>query len=119
MSFNCLLEAHREAILPSHREHVTPFIKLNPARYRVGNVSSDVDYSGLRWTVDEMADFMFVSETFKELYPGNPEFGMEDVLRLISRKPELVRLNSHLRRNEGSAKSLAADAEFLRNSENE
>ncbi|HUK99984.1 MAG TPA: glycosyltransferase family protein, partial [Nitrospirota bacterium] len=45
--FSCLEEAWKEAALPSQREHVTPFIHLQPDRYKIGSVKNTVDLSKL------------------------------------------------------------------------
>lgn len=113
MRFSCLEEAAREATLPSHREHVTPFLRAYPERYRLGNYINPTDLSHLRWTVDEPEDFDFVSRIYERLYPKRPHFSMDDILKLIEDEPGLREINSRFKRNEGSKKSLAADAEFL------
>ncbi len=94
MRFETLATAWREARLPDEREHVTPFIKRHPERFRHGHLVSPTDYSGLRWTVDTADDFSFVEQVYEALYPNNPRFTMEDVLDLLRRQPELVEINS-------------------------
>ena len=112
--FAALETAWREAVLPSHREHVTPFIRRQPARFRVGNhVSDETDRSGMRWTVDEPEDFEFVKQVYERLYPKNPAFSTRDVLALLAAEPALMQINTRFERNEGSRKSLIADARFL------
>ena len=110
MRFEALEEAWREARKPSEREHVTPFLHTQPQRYRLREVQHAPDLSALRWTVDEAADFVFVSQVFEHLYPANPRFGMDDVLALLRRHPGLARINSGPERNEGYLRSLAQDA---------
>jgi len=112
--FDALRAAGREAFLPSHREHVTPFIRKQPERFRVGNhVSSEIDRSSMRWTVDEPEDFEFVKQVYERLYPINPFFTTQDVLALLAAEPALAQVNAHYQRNEGSKKSLIADVQFL------
>jgi spore coat polysaccharide biosynthesis protein SpsF len=110
--FSVLEKAWHEAILPSHREHVTPFIRLHPEIFKVGYYKNETDLSHLRWTVDEPEDFEFVSQIYKELYPQYPIFITEDILELINRKPSLLGINSHVERNMGSKKSEEADKLF-------
>ncbi len=104
-SFTVLEKAWHEAILPSHREHVVPFIRQHPEMFKVGYYKNEVDLSHLRWTVDEPEDFEFVSQIYKELYPQNPTFITEDILELINRKPLLLEINSHVERNLVAKKS--------------
>lgn len=113
MRFSCLQEAEREAVLPSHREHVTPFLRAHPERFRIGNYAAMDDRSRMRWTVDEPEDFEFVRRVYEKLYPVKPDFSTRDILDLLERQPELQTLNSAFERNEGTKKSLRADAEFV------
>jgi spore coat polysaccharide biosynthesis protein SpsF (cytidylyltransferase family) len=113
MKFSALELANVEAVLPSHREHVTPFVRRQPDRFRVGNHLSSVDRSAMRWTVDEPEDFEFVRRTYERLYPGNPDFSTEDILGLLKKEPHLQQNNMRFERNEGSKKSMAADAQYL------
>lgn len=113
MRFDCLEQAFAEAVLPSHREHVTPFLRAYPERFKAGNYAADIDCSHLRWTVDEPEDLEFVRQIYERLYPGNPDFSTEDILGLLDREPELRKINAHFSRNEGTKKSLLADAQFL------
>lgn len=111
--FQCLEIAEKEATLPSHREHVTPFINQQPDRFKLGNYQHDQDLSYLRWTVDELADFELVRQIYTNLYPQNPSFNMRDILDWLYQHPEWQTHNSKYERNEGFTKSLLADQEFL------
>jgi spore coat polysaccharide biosynthesis protein SpsF (cytidylyltransferase family) len=104
-----LLAAWREARLPSDREHVTPWIRRHPERFPQVNVRAPEDLSGLRWTVDTEADLAFVRAVHERLASGRHLFGMREVLALLRAHPELSALNAGQRRNEGYARSLAAD----------
>jgi spore coat polysaccharide biosynthesis protein SpsF len=110
MRFSALEAAWREARLGSEREHVTPFLYAHPERFALRPFTNPVDLSQLRWTVDEAADFELVRVIYESLYPTNPAFATDDILRLLARRPELATLNTGHQRNEGYAKSLLADA---------
>jgi spore coat polysaccharide biosynthesis protein SpsF (cytidylyltransferase family) len=111
--FSALETARQEAVLPSHREHVTPFICQNPEQFQIDCYKNNVDLSHLRWTVDEQEDFDLVSRIYESLYPENPEFTTNDILSLLNRNPLLLQINSHIKCNEGYKKSLEADRIFL------
>jgi len=113
MRFGNLEIAAREAVLPSHREHVTPFIRKQPERFKVSNYFSEIDRSSMRWTVDEPEDFEFVKRIYERLYPEKPAFTTDDVFALLILEPELAAINNRFERNEGSRKSLIADTQFL------
>lgn len=111
--FACLLDAHREAQLPSEREHVTPFLRAHPKRFKLGNLAGGIDRSGMRWTVDEAQDLEFVRAVYQRLYPTRPGFSTEDILALLVEDPTLRSINSGFERNEGLKKSLAEDQRYL------
>lgn len=113
MRFTCLEEAGREAVLPSHREHVTVFLRAHPERYRLGNLARPGDLSHLRWTVDEPEDLEFVRRVYQRLYPAKPDFTMHDILRLIEQEPAIQAINARSTRSEAIRKAQQADAEYL------
>lgn len=102
-----LERAWREAQLTSEREHVTPYIWKNPDKFRLANVTNDVNLFGWRWTVDEPADLEFVRAVYSHF--ETPQFGMQDILNLLREHPELSDINAGFARNEGYEKSLRAD----------
>jgi len=109
MRADAFLRAVADASLPSEREHVTPYIHKNPSLFRIEHYKGETDLSALRWTVDEPADLQFVREVYAALYPANPAFATADILALLERCPDLSKINGNCMRNEGYAKSLAAD----------
>lgn len=107
LSFPALEVAWRKAVLPSEREHVTPYLWRRPELFRTACVRHHRDLSALRWTVDEARDLEFVRLVYGHL--GTDDFGMEDVLDLLRRHPELAETNVGIRRNEGLRRSLETD----------
>lgn len=97
-SFSALEKAATCAMDPVEREHVTPYIR-NSELFRKTHVTTTPDYSGLRWTVDEAADFEVISNVFNTL--GIRYFSWQEVLRLQEEKPELFAANLEIKRNEG------------------
>jgi spore coat polysaccharide biosynthesis protein SpsF len=110
-TFKALEEAYFEAKLSSQREHVTLFIYSHPERFKLGKFSNKEDLSDLRWTVDYQEDFDFVSQVYEKLYPQTPNFTMLDVLHLLEKHPELIKINQHMQHN-GLLKSLNEDREM-------
>ncbi len=107
-SMPTLAQTWREARLSSEREHVTPYIWKNPAKFRIANVVNDEDLSALRWTVDEPQDLHLVRAIYAALQP-TPATGMAAVLAFLAAHPELQAVNFGLERNEGYQKSLQED----------
>ncbi|MDE1919362.1 MAG: glycosyltransferase family protein [Patescibacteria group bacterium] len=116
-TFAALEEAAREAKLPSEREHVTPYIKNHPERFKSETwEEGEGDHSGMHWSVDTQADFDFVSNVFEQLYPKNPSFSKDDILSLLVEHPELLEINKGATGYEGLAKSLKEDEAFKKHS---
>lgn len=107
--FTALQTAWQEARLTSEREHVTPYLRNHPEKFSQRNVMQERDLSGLRWTLDEPADYALLQKIVTAL-EEKPEFRMEDVLQLLARNPQWQELNQKFERNEGYAKSLRQDA---------
>ena len=95
-SRQALETAWREASVSYQREHVTPFIFENPQRFRLVNVQAQSDHSDLRWTLDTQADLDFVRAIYRRL-GGTDDFGWRDVLAILDREPELLKINQHVR----------------------
>ena len=100
-SFEALAAAWREATEKSDREHVMPFLHRQPERFRLGNYENETDLSGLRWTVDEPADFEMVTAVYEALYPMNAAFGMREIAIFLRDNPQIAEANSGIGRNEG------------------
>jgi spore coat polysaccharide biosynthesis protein SpsF len=111
-SFQTLEKAWQNAKLPSEREHVTAYIVKRPKIFRLFNVSNDgEDLSWMRWTVDTEQDLQFVKRIFAELYVPGKIFYMEDVVTLLQKNPDLLKINQGISRNEGYRLSLSRDEE--------
>lgn len=107
--FSVLEKAYYEAKLRSQREHVTLFIYQHPELFKLGHHTNTTNLSHLRWTVDYPEDFEFVSQIYQKLFPKNPQFSMNDVLSLLEKEPPLIKINAHMKHNEGLEKSLRED----------
>lgn len=95
-SFDVLAKAWREAKKDYEREHVTPYILENPEKFKLINVSNNIDLSHLRWTLDTNEDFEFIKAVYQKIYPEKHIFFMDDILELLKREPELIDINKHV-----------------------
>jgi spore coat polysaccharide biosynthesis protein SpsF len=96
MSFKTLENAWINAEKDFEREHTTPYIWENPDKFRIGNVvwETGLDYSLThRFTIDYKEDYDFIKRVYDELYYENPYFGLNDILNLLERKPEIKKIN--------------------------
>ena len=106
-----LLErAAREAVLPSEREHVTPWFRSDSAGLRWGHYRHQPVRPYFRVTVDDPVDLEVVREIVAALEPQDPAFGVDAVVMHLEQHPELAARNLATVRNEGLLKSLAEDA---------
>lgn len=79
------------------REHVTLYIRRNPAMFRLHNVrDKNDDNSDLRFCIDTEDDYRFVSKIFEELYDGSP-IKMNSVIGFLNENPEMRKINSHIK----------------------
>ncbi len=100
-SIQALKQAGRESQDPFDREHVTPYLR-RPSLFKTAALTHDQDLSGLRWTVDEPADFEVVSNVFMHFAP-DIYFPWTKVLDLQSQNPDIFAANHNIIRNEGAA----------------
>jgi spore coat polysaccharide biosynthesis protein SpsF len=96
-----LERAATEATSAPDREHVTPYIWRHKDRFRCGQLTSPVDYSQLRWTVDNEADFHLIARIYEALSRGDRVFGMDDVLQYLAAHPEIAASNESFVGKEG------------------
>src|SRR3990167_1966699 len=109
MKFSALEDAYQNAQLKSQREHVTLYIYQHPEKFKISRLKNYTDLSEMRWTVDYLEDFQFVTKVYEQIYPQNFDFDMSDVLKLLKKYPELSKINSHFNPSEGLTRSLEKD----------
>jgi glutamate-1-semialdehyde 2,1-aminomutase/spore coat polysaccharide biosynthesis protein SpsF len=108
-SFSALERAWREAVKPSEREHVTPYLRTDG--FRTANVESEIPVSPTqyRWTVDHPEDLKFVRKVY-ESFPANGNFGFRELFDLLKKRPDLATIQAETITNEGYYKSLYQQA---------
>lgn len=108
-SFSAIERAWNEAVLPSEREHVGPYIEKNPEIFKSGALVKFKRMSHHRWTLDEPDDFKLLSFIFNELYEKGSIFYTHQIIKLLEINPEISNINSNIIRNEGYQNSLLAE----------
>jgi glutamate-1-semialdehyde aminotransferase/spore coat polysaccharide biosynthesis protein SpsF (cytidylyltransferase family) len=102
--------ALREARPGHQREHVTPFFRDNPQRFRLGNHTNAVaDEAMHRWTVDVPEDLAVVAALVEASGAEYPS--LTDLRRVLNQHPDLAARSRVAKRNEGAVKSYLADLE--------
>ena len=102
-SFETLKNAAENAKWSSERELVTTYITKNPKKFKIFSYENEKDLSHYRWTVDEKKDLEFVKKIYSIMNPKT-NFSMDEIVNLLLKNPELVKINSGIMRNEGHKK---------------
>lgn len=93
-SFQKLEEAYNKADKKYQREHVTPYIYENSEDLFF--ITSEVDYSDIRLTLDTSEDFDLIQKIFEKLYHGKHDFYLKEIINLFNAEPTLKRINQHV-----------------------
>ena len=112
-TFEALKKAWVKSTLKSDREHVTTFIRKNSdyfgnKMFKAKNISSNINYSNVRMTVDEEVDFEVIKILINKLGFND---NWENYTKFYRDNIEIAKLNSHIKRNEGYEKSIMQDEE--------
>lgn len=97
--------AHKNAVRPSDREHVTPYILNNQYKFKIHNVTSPIPgLENHRWTLDTKEDLAFLNELVKASKKNASTY---DYLQTL--KENLHIQQAPYKRNEGFENSLKAE----------
>ena len=110
-SFGALEDAWKNAKLPSEREHVTPYIRKDE-KFKKKNIYSSRKYPIYRCSLDRPEDYEFIKGIYEGI--GKDMFYIDDTINYLLAHPELLKINQHIKINEGYLKSLRED-EKLKN----
>lgn len=105
--FSALETAWKEADKLYMREHVTPFIRENGTfsggtKFKSDNFPCDKNYGAVRLTVDEQKDLDVVTLLINKLGTNNSWI---DYAELYLNDPDINKINSNIKRNEGFKKA--------------
>lgn len=95
-SFSTLNRGYREGKSKKDKEHVTFYIWNHPKLFKLKNIMSIKDNSDVRLTVDYMEDMKLAQEIYKHFYP-RIDFDYEEIIQLFTQKPELSKINQHIK----------------------
>ena len=99
--FSALKKSWMNATSKVDQEHVGTFIeKTNPQDFKIGILKKFKKLGHHRWTLDEKEDYLFLTNIFNKLYSSNI-FLTSDILNLLKREPNLMKINNDIVRNEG------------------
>jgi len=111
-SFSALEDAFSNAVLPSEREHVTPYFRNKKDIFRIFNFTNEKNISDLRWTLDYDVDLELIKNIISKI-DTRPIY-LKEILELFENEPNLKKINQDHKPNEGYNRSLKEDEEFIR-----
>ena len=86
-------EAAATATAPEDREHVTPWIRRNPAYRHINLAGPGGEWIAQRWTLDYPEDLAFLRAIYDRLPPGPAGHSQRAVADIVRREPALTRIN--------------------------
>ena len=98
-TFDLLKKTYKNTKNKNDIEHVTPYM-IRSDKIKKVCYSNRKDYSDLRITVDQSDDLKLIKKIISYFSP-NIFFNFEDIIKLFKDKPKLLKINSHIKRNEG------------------
>jgi spore coat polysaccharide biosynthesis protein SpsF (cytidylyltransferase family) len=104
-----LERAAREAVKPSEREHVSPFIRNHPEVGQVNMPGPGSETVRHRWTLDHPDDLAFLRALWARLPQGPEGWSWRVPFAIVEADPALAALNAGHDRLEGLNKSLVED----------
>lgn len=88
-----LAAAAQNARDPYEREHVTPWLRTHP-RFRRANLPGPGGaVAAHRWTLDYPEDMAFLRALFEHLPPPPARPGMDEILGILDRNPDIAAIN--------------------------
>ena len=115
-SFSTLEKTWNNSILPSEREHVSPYMMKNSDTFRQFHLKNKMKIPSIRLTIDKENDL----ELFRNIISKISErpILLQHILELYSNEPKLFEINIDIGPLEGYNKSIKYDEEFLKNKDN-
>lgn len=108
-SFKTLESLWRNATLKSDREHVFIYLQRNQNKFNIYNFTQKKDQSHIRLTLDYECDYDLTKKIY-EYWGSTVEIPLQaDIINILTQHPELLDLNSKIKRYEGINKSIAND----------
>ena len=116
-SFDTLEKTWKNAILPSEREHVSPYMKKNSNIFKQFNLRNKIKVPLVRLTIDRKEDLELFRMVISKI--SERPILMDNILELYGNEPKLFEINNHLDPLEGYNKSIKYDKEFLKNQDSQ
>ena len=67
--------------------------------FKSTSVTNSENLSNLRWTIDVLEDLQFAREVYSRIYRKGEVFDIKDILTLLKKYPQLVKINQGVKRS--------------------
>ncbi|RZD37240.1 MAG: acylneuraminate cytidylyltransferase [Thaumarchaeota archaeon] len=91
-NFKILEKVWKNAMNSFDREHTTTYIRSNPKKFKIHNISNKLDknlFKSQRWCLDYLEDYNFIKKIYENLYPTNKFFSMIDIINYLEKNPKI------------------------------
>lgn len=96
-TFKSLEKAFIEAKNNYEREHVTPYIYLNPDKFNIIVFKNSSDFSKYRLTLDTPQDLQVIENIYDKLYKKSEIFYLNDIIDVLKKYPEIAKNNENIK----------------------
>ncbi len=96
-SFELLEEAYINASEGYEKEHVTPYMYFKQDSIGYYSINWNKELLNYRLTVDTIEDFECIGEIYRQLYHGNHDFYLKDIINFIDAHPEITLINAAIK----------------------
>ncbi len=96
-SFELLEEAYINASEGYEKEHVTPYMYFKQDSIGCYSINWNRELLNYRLTIDTIEDFECISEIYRQLYRGNHDFYLREIIKFIDAHPEITLINSAIK----------------------
>ena len=93
MSLETLEKTWNEATTLDEKEHVTPYVYLNPDKFKIKILDLEQDLSSYRWSLDYENDVKVIREIIKNIQ--NRPIITKDIIEFLKKNPNIVEMNKN------------------------
>ena len=96
-SIKSLIKSFDEADKKYYREHVTPYIREHPEKFKLYNIEAGnkLRRPEIRITVDTIEDFNLIGKIYENF--DNIDFRAEEIIDFLDKNPQLLKINKHVK----------------------
>jgi len=110
-NYSTLKKTYYNAILPSEKEHVTPFM-FKSKKFNSKKLNISKDLSQYRFCVDYKKDFILFKKIIDHFKNRVYTIDMYDLINFVKKNKNLIKYQKKIKRNSGWDKALKKDEKF-------